>query len=59
MDEERYKKVTLKQYRGRFVVDWSFQVLYQCCLERDLELFDASDETEVGEKVSLSIPRVI
>ncbi|KAJ7141418.1 hypothetical protein C8R44DRAFT_763397 [Mycena epipterygia] len=28
----------------------SFKVLYQCCLERDLELFDASDETEVGEK---------
>jgi ABC-type transport system involved in cytochrome bd biosynthesis fused ATPase/permease subunit len=27
------------------------KVLYQCCLERDLELFDAGDETEVGEKV--------
>ncbi|KAJ6564563.1 P-loop containing nucleoside triphosphate hydrolase protein [Mycena capillaripes] len=26
------------------------KVLYQCCLERDLELFDAGDETEVGEK---------
>ncbi len=28
---------------------------FQCCLERDLELFDAGDETEVGEKVQLSI----
>ncbi|KAF7324829.1 ATP-binding cassette transporter [Mycena kentingensis (nom. inval.)] len=26
------------------------QVIHQCCLERDLELFDAGDETEVGEK---------
>ncbi|KAJ7838629.1 hypothetical protein B0H14DRAFT_2788979 [Mycena olivaceomarginata] len=26
------------------------QVLHQCGLERDLELFDAGDETEVGEK---------
>ncbi|KAF8310670.1 ATP-binding cassette transporter [Clavulina sp. PMI_390] len=26
------------------------QVLYQCALERDLELFDAGDETEVGER---------
>ncbi|KAJ7147409.1 P-loop containing nucleoside triphosphate hydrolase protein [Mycena crocata] len=26
------------------------KVLHQCCLERDLELFDAHDETEVGEK---------
>ncbi|KAF8218227.1 hypothetical protein K438DRAFT_1925383 [Mycena galopus ATCC 62051] len=26
------------------------KVLFQCCLERDLELFDAGDETEVGEK---------
>ncbi|KAJ7691269.1 hypothetical protein B0H17DRAFT_1159808 [Mycena rosella] len=26
------------------------KVLYQCCLERDLELFNAGDETEVGEK---------
>ncbi|TFK52961.1 P-loop containing nucleoside triphosphate hydrolase protein [Heliocybe sulcata] len=31
------------------------QVIYQCCLERDLGLFDAADETEVGEKgVTLS-----
>ncbi|KAJ7646949.1 hypothetical protein FB45DRAFT_891892 [Roridomyces roridus] len=26
------------------------KVLYQCCLERDLDLFDAGDQTEVGEK---------
>ncbi|KAJ7148752.1 P-loop containing nucleoside triphosphate hydrolase protein [Mycena crocata] len=26
------------------------KVLYQCCLERDLGLFEAHDETEVGEK---------
>ncbi|KAJ7033733.1 multidrug resistance-associated ABC transporter [Mycena alexandri] len=26
------------------------KVLYQCCLERDLELWDAGDETEVGER---------
>jgi hypothetical protein len=31
------------------------KVLYQCCLERDLELFDAGDETEVGEKVRLCV----
>lgn len=30
-------------------------MLYQCALERDLELFEAGDETEVGEKgVTLS-----
>jgi hypothetical protein len=28
------------------------KVLYQCCLERDLELWDAGDATEVGEKVT-------
>jgi ABC-type multidrug transport system fused ATPase/permease subunit len=26
------------------------KVLYQCALERDLELFDAGDKSEVGEK---------
>ncbi|KZT28297.1 hypothetical protein NEOLEDRAFT_1145911 [Neolentinus lepideus HHB14362 ss-1] len=31
------------------------QVVHQCCLQRDLELFDAGDDTEVGEKgVTLS-----
>ena len=28
----------------------SHLVVYQCALERDLELFDAGDATEVGEK---------
>jgi hypothetical protein len=27
-----------------------FQVIHECALERDLELFDAGDETEVGER---------
>ncbi|KAK7048418.1 ATP-binding cassette transporter [Favolaschia claudopus] len=27
------------------------KVLHQCCLERDLELFDGGDECEVGERV--------
>ena len=27
-----------------------FQVIQQCALERDLELFDAGDQTEVGER---------
>jgi len=26
------------------------QVLYQCALEKDLDLFEAGDKTEVGEK---------
>ncbi|KAE9396473.1 hypothetical protein BT96DRAFT_996727 [Gymnopus androsaceus JB14] len=26
------------------------KVIYQCCLERDLTLFEAGDQTEVGEK---------
>jgi hypothetical protein len=25
-------------------------VIYQCALQRDLSLFDAGDQTEVGEK---------
>ncbi|KAJ7797502.1 P-loop containing nucleoside triphosphate hydrolase protein [Mycena olivaceomarginata] len=33
------------------------KVLYQCCLERDLELWDAGDETEVGEKRRSKSPR--
>lgn len=28
----------------------SLSVLYQCALKRDLELFEAGDKTEVGEK---------
>jgi ABC-type multidrug transport system fused ATPase/permease subunit len=26
------------------------KVIHQCCLERDIELFEAGDQTEVGEK---------
>ncbi|KAJ6625819.1 hypothetical protein B0H10DRAFT_2161680 [Mycena sp. CBHHK59/15] len=29
---------------------WYKKILYQCCLEHDLELFNAEDETEVSEK---------
>ncbi len=28
----------------------TYSVIEQCALERDLSLFDAGDETEVGEK---------
>jgi hypothetical protein len=43
----------------KWVCNWIFElglplmqviVLYQCGLERDLDLFDAGDMTEVGEK---------
>ena len=33
-------------------------VLYQCALERDIELFEAGDMTEVGEK-GLSLRSVL
>jgi ABC-type multidrug transport system fused ATPase/permease subunit len=32
------------------------KVIYQCALERDLELFEAGDQSEVGEKGALSRP---
>lgn len=38
--------------------DIASEVLYQCGLERDLELFEAGDMTEVGEK-GLSLRYVI
>lgn len=28
----------------------TFSVIFQCALNRDLKLFDAGDQTEVGEK---------
>ncbi|KAJ7078496.1 hypothetical protein C8R44DRAFT_836696 [Mycena epipterygia] len=37
-------------FNAPFDQDRFNKVLYQCCLERDLELFDAGSETEVGEK---------
>lgn len=30
--------------------DTLFPVLYQCALEQDLEMFEAGDQTEVGER---------
>ncbi|KAF8917347.1 P-loop containing nucleoside triphosphate hydrolase protein [Mucidula mucida] len=42
-------------FGGPFEEDRYKQVIYQCGLERDISLFDAGDETEVGEKgVTLS-----
>ena len=31
-------------------IDDSLSVLYQCALEQDLKLFEAGDNTEVGER---------
>jgi hypothetical protein len=51
-DEVRYQKG--KKYVCShllfFRLTHNFQVIHQCALERDLELFDAGDETEVGER---------
>ncbi len=33
-----------------FNVYFLYEVIYQCALEQDLEVFDAGDRTEVGEK---------
>ena len=48
-EEEKYRKgVSVSSFWfGKFNL---VLVLYQCALERDLELFDAGDATEVGEK---------
>lgn len=43
------RKVSHKCYSFICVFQWK-AVLHQCALERDLELFDAGDATEVGEK---------
>ncbi|CAK5281372.1 unnamed protein product [Mycena citricolor] len=37
-------------YNESFNSERYAKVIHQCCLERDLELFEAGDETEVGEK---------
>ena len=51
-DEVRYQKG--KKYTCFHFCSFSwakpFVVLHQCALERDLELFDAGDQTEVGER---------
>ncbi|KAF7972222.1 hypothetical protein HWV62_18618 [Athelia sp. TMB] len=54
-DEARYKKGDLTHIRmanpiSDLLRSALYPVLYQCALMRDLELFDAGDETEVGEK---------
>ena len=51
-DEVRYRKGRKYVYFRSISFTWAkrFQVLYQCALERDLELFDAGDKTEVGER---------
>lgn len=50
-DEERYKKgMCLFSCSGYDSFLRLLQVIYQCGLERDLTLFDAGDQTEVGEK---------
>jgi len=50
-DEERYKKGEPSFAISHLLLNHG-AVIYQCCLSRDLELFNAGDETEVGEKVS-------
>ena len=52
-DETRYRKGSfmLLYYRVKYFADFVFvEVIQQCALEKDLELFDAGDKTEVGEK---------
>ena len=49
-DEERYKKGTFVVSKPHIPTSSVSLVIYQCGLTRDLSLFDAGDETEVGEK---------
>ena len=52
-DEERYRKGINLIFFLRLDIWFSIDhppVIYQCALERDLELFEAGDNTEVGEK---------
>lgn len=48
-EEARYKKGMKSSKSNRGLSD-RIIVLYQCGLEHDLQLFDAGDLTEVGEK---------
>ena len=43
------RKVTVVCIVNRRVLT-AYAVIYQCALVRDLALFDAGDDTEVGEK---------
>lgn len=49
-DAERYNKGEQLSARLRFNLTDVTSVVYQCALIPDLNLFDARDETEVGEK---------
>ena len=51
-DEERYQKGVFTMISFFLhIQQWlSSSVVYQCGLKRDLELFEAGDATEVGEK---------
>ena len=51
-DEERYKKgrTVHTTLLTRYLLLIFLLVLYQCALEPDLELFEAGDLTEVGER---------
>jgi hypothetical protein len=51
LEEERYKKGTRSNFLGDNLYSIiCYAVLYQCALEPDLELFEAGDLTEVGER---------
>lgn len=51
-----YDEVRYKQGKFSFLQDFAYYllkiqvVLYQCALEQDLLLFEAGDQTEVGER---------
>ena len=49
-DEDRYKKGTLRFFPQVRLLSHCHVVLKQCALERDLELFEAGDQTEIGER---------
>jgi len=50
-DETRYRKGRYRQFISFCCYNYVFcTVIKQCALERDLELFEAGDATEVGEK---------
>lgn len=48
-DEARYKKGLFMPFNQESLLITPL-VLYQCALETDLKMFEAGDETEVGEK---------
>lgn len=54
LDETRYRKGKDPNFLFVKYIFWwlnfGYIVLHQCALERDLEMFDAGDRTEVGER---------